>query len=251
MSSQTAALSETIARGAACGTAAPGPTDDAWERAWLDGQLRLLGRLGEVGLEIAVAAEAEARRPEADLGDVARAYARVSRAVRQAVLLQAKLIKEVKAREAAAGQALADAAARAAEARAEQEHVRKCRVGRIIERIAEAGHDDRERVDRLVDEADERLDDGGLIGDVLDRPVSEIVAQICQDLGLDPDWTRLADEAWAQQELAAGAVGWPLVDAGTCSAEGRTCPSMSGHAPSEHVPASARSVGGGVPPPPS
>ena len=95
-------------------------------------------------------------------------------------------------------------------ARRDLQDVRKGRISRIMERVVKAGHDDAEAVERLTGEADDRLDDDGLIGDVLARPVSEIVALICKDLGLDPDWTRLAEEAWARDEIDSGAAGAPF-----------------------------------------
>jgi hypothetical protein len=63
-------------------------------------------------------------------------------------------------------------------------------------------------------EASERLDRDDVYGDLLARPVSELVALICRDLGLDPDWPVLADEAWAREEMADGAPGWPLAGLG-------------------------------------
>jgi len=80
---------------------------------------------------------------------------------------------------------------------------RKARVEAIIERVAKADHDE-EEVDRLVREAGERLDDEDLYGEVLGRPVGELVSLICRDLGLAPDWSRLAEEAWARREAAEG-----------------------------------------------
>ena len=59
-------------------------------------------------------------------------------------------------------------------------------------------------------EAGDRLDDIDLYGDLLDRPVSEILARICADIGLPLDWTRLAQEAWAQTEMHGGLAGAPL-----------------------------------------
>ena len=40
--------------------------------------------------------------------------------------------------------------------------------------------------------------------------MSEIVARICKDLGLEPDWNKLAEELWAKAEIATGDPGWPL-----------------------------------------
>jgi hypothetical protein len=80
---------------------------------------------------------------------------------------------------------------------------------RIVERVATSQHEDTDKVERLVQEAAERLDQDDIYK-MLDRPVSEVVALICKDLGLDPDWPRLAQEAWAREEMASGAAGWPL-----------------------------------------
>jgi len=55
----------------------------------------------------------------------------------------------------------------------------------------------------------ERLDDDTLI-DLLDRPVSELIAEFCRSLGLTPDWEALAAEARAMKEIEAGDVGAPL-----------------------------------------
>ncbi|MBN9320511.1 MAG: hypothetical protein J0I28_12575, partial [Caulobacterales bacterium] len=44
------------------------------------------------------------------------------------------------------------------------------------------------------------------------EPVSELVAQIFRDLGLTANWPQLYTQAWAQREMASGAVGKPLAD---------------------------------------
>ncbi len=93
-------------------------------------------------------------------------------------------------------------------------YVHKARVEAIVERIAKGkAKNDEEKVDRLIREAGERLDDEDIYGDVLERPVGELVALICRDLGLDPDWTRLAEEAWAQEEIRIGAERSPFLRA--------------------------------------
>ena len=187
------------------------PAED-WARPLLERQLWILGRLAEDGLQIsraiarqATGAGADDGLPAQDLakGDVPLAYARVARAVRMTLLLQSKLIRELQFREAS----LARDAARA---EADQSEDRKARVERIVGRIALAEHDDVETVEQLVEEAAERLDQDDIYGDVLSKPVSEIVARVCQDLGLDPDWPRLAEEAWAREEIQSGAAGSPL-----------------------------------------
>ena len=164
-------------------------------------------------MEIALCIERRAKDapPEADLDRVALAYARVARAVRQSVLLQSRLIQDLKALEDGAAHEVAASEAQADEARFEREEERKLRVERIVGRVAKAAGGDEEQVEALVAEAGERLDDDGLYAHVMSRPVSEIVADICRDLGLDPDWPRLAEEAWAKAEIESGAAGWPFV----------------------------------------
>jgi hypothetical protein len=42
--------------------------------------------------------------------------------------------------------------------------------------------------------------------------VGELVAMICRDFGLEPDWDALEQEAWAQAEIAGGAAGSPFLE---------------------------------------
>ena len=51
---------------------------------------------------------------------------------------------------------------------------RRARVERIVERVAQGQLDDHARIERLVVEAGERLEDTDLLGDVMRRPLSEI-----------------------------------------------------------------------------
>jgi len=178
-----------------------------WARPMLERQLALLGRLAEAGLEIAVALERQVKSGEPFDGQaVARAYARVSRAVRLTVMLQSKLIGQLQQ-----PKTLADTIASAMDAELRSlEQAGKTRLVGIVARVARAEHDEPDAVERLVAEAAERLDRDDLYGDVLTRPISEIVADICRDLGLEPDWASLAQEAWAQEAVADGEAGAPL-----------------------------------------
>ncbi|HEY4031744.1 MAG TPA: hypothetical protein VGM25_15480 [Caulobacteraceae bacterium] len=165
-------------------------------------QLALLGELAELGMDVAraVAARARAAGPEEDLGALANAYARVSRAVRLTVMLQSKLMQAPRA-------APEPEAPDEASERSEQH---KFRVERIVERVLRTQHDDEDEIDRLSAEVAERLDDEDLYGEVLDRPLGELVALICRDVGLEPDWARMAQEAWAVEEIRSGAAGSPF-----------------------------------------
>jgi hypothetical protein len=167
-------------------------------------QFEILGRLAEVGLEVALAIErqvkaADPAQPVADLSAAAEAYARVSRAVRLCILLQDALAK---------GRQDPGVLRRQAEALRRKEHTG--RAVSIVRRVARdhCGHEPF-AVSAIAKEAAERLDTDDIYGLVDSRPVGELVALICRDFGLDPNWAALAEEAWAQEELAGGAVGWP------------------------------------------
>jgi hypothetical protein len=179
-------------------------------------RLEMLGELAELGLEVARAVERQATDPSApQSGDVALAYARVSRAVRLTLMLQARLIDDMKAPKTAP-KTVPGPTADEAEVTAEPHRLgpadqRKARIERIVERLAESEHpDDDDHVADLVTEAGERLDDEDLFGDLLDIPISEAVARLCKDLGLEPDWSELAQELWAVKEVESGHVGRPL-----------------------------------------
>jgi hypothetical protein len=178
-------------------TAAPAPAtpQDRADRAQVfERQIAMLGRLAEVGLEIALSIEEQVKAEPGQMPERACIdYARVSRAVRQTLMLQAELVRQ------------ADCAAEVATLkRGFRADERKQQIVRIIDRIAYPPSETPEQAERLIQEARERLDGDEIYGDVLSRPISEIIAAICQDLGLDPDWPDLAQEAWAQAEMASG-----------------------------------------------
>lgn len=211
----------------------------------MERDLAVLGRLRDLGMAIAealgrqVEAAPAAAAPDAAedpapppaplfTGDLVLGFARLARAVRVTVALRARLIGELEAVDE-----LQDR--RTGHRRDAAREDRKAQLGRVLTRIiedetlaacdddseggaaetdaVEGREGDSEACERLIDEAYERLDDEERYGDLLDRPVSELIALICRDLGLSPDWPRLAEEAWAQDELRSGRVGTPLADA--------------------------------------
>jgi hypothetical protein len=190
----------------------PCPADEAdWARAYAMRQLQMLGELAEIGLDVARALERQANGQGAPAvqGDVALAYSRVSRAVRLTLMLQSKLIEDLKAADKARVEIGAEAAKQAA--LSDPAYQKKVRVEAIVERVIRAERpDDAETLDTLMNDACERLDDEDVYGDLMERPLSELVARICKDLGLTPDWAELAEELWAVREAASAEVGWPL-----------------------------------------
>jgi hypothetical protein len=199
------------------------PAEDraAHREAVLQRQVALLEQLAEAGLRMALAIEGEATEAKAAgepvRDDAAMTFSRVARAVRMTVMLQSKLIRDAdEAQTRAAVDPLSEEAMIAAAEEAmrldPEGHMHKLRVERIFDRVAKSAcGDDEERIGRLVIEAGERLDDEDLYGDILERPVGELVALLCRDLGLDPDWSRLAEEAWAREEIASGALSSPFL----------------------------------------
>jgi hypothetical protein len=192
-------------------------TLDNWERALLDRQLEALGRLADMGMAMAAAITGRATAEEpgsgADLNHAAMDFARVSRAVRMTFALQSRLIAEFKGGGVGRGAAgepddgPIDVFWR--DDIVDHEVVQKRQVRGIVERLAEAASLDGEAVERLVCEAGERLEDDRLYRDLATRPLGEIVALVCKDLGLEPDWALIADDYWAKAEIDRSARGSP------------------------------------------
>lgn len=69
------------------------PDDPDWRARMLDRQLRMLGELAEMGLDIACAIEAKGRAPGGDPAAAELACARLSRSVEKTIALQSRLIR--------------------------------------------------------------------------------------------------------------------------------------------------------------
>jgi hypothetical protein len=190
--------------------AAPYPAADpvGADARRVERQLDMLEQLAGMGMDIAGAVRDRALAAEATVDtdrETGLAFARVSHAIRQTILLQDRLRHDQRGRE--------DLAERAA-ARRQDDAAETARdhIDRIVARVAVDSHGEGDHADRLREEAAERLEQDDLYGGVLARPISEIVADICHDMGLQPDWPTLAQEAWARAEIAGGDVGWPLAE---------------------------------------
>jgi len=188
MSSAIATLSEPAATDAQVWDAA----GEGCAAASAERRLQRLDRLAEAGLEVieALTAQAKGAGPKVVDGDVALAFSRVSRAVRMAVLLQHELAQDAADPPMISPMASPDAAL---EAEAERKTAHIGRVGRIVARVA-MDHCGKkpERAADYAYAARERLDDDDIYSLVATRPVGELVAMICRDFGLQPDWDALA-----------------------------------------------------------
>jgi hypothetical protein len=174
--------------------------------AWAERRLEILSELAEAGLEIALAlktriAETAAAEPGADsaqaCADLARAFDRTSHAVRLSIALRDKLLKD------------APRPAPTQDTPKETRPQRAERVRCIVRRVIRREFRDplaREAFDHRVSE---RLYDTDITGDLSNRSIGELVALICADLDFVPRWRELAEEAWAQAEIAERPPGSP------------------------------------------
>jgi hypothetical protein len=179
-------------------------------RGLIESQLAMLNELAEIGMTLArrLGREVETPAPQdAKAADPTLAFDRVARAVRHSLALQSKLVADLKALEEGRVPARPNAAGARKQA---VQHI----IANVVRTVTVGSANQSSRIERFRPEIDERLDDDVLYGDLMTRPLSELVADICRDLGLDPDWSSLATEHWAQAEIAGGHVGWPLKDLG-------------------------------------
>ena len=215
------------------------PLDEGIGRA--DARVRAVGRAGEVGLvllevvealalkvgrRLKAQAEDEALDPVAIAAarDLAQAYGKISRSIRQNALLEERLEAGVEGRTRALDGArrawtvkTAEAeAAQAAEAEEEAwleaNGARRDREEAVYEVMQMLTIGQREEeVDALDREVAELLEEGAEYEGYGDRPVSWTVARLCKALDLDPDWDEWAREDWAREEARDGVAGSPYV----------------------------------------
>ncbi len=175
-------------------------------------QLRLLRELAEIGMDIARAVRAEALAREdaavegaaaparsrfagADLGLV---YSRVARAVRQTLALETRVSDEIET-------VRVERERRRQTASEIARHDRQIDIRGFVAEAIEAEGDSSDwsetKVERLLNDLDERLEDGDYDDTLADAPIADLVARICFDLGLTPDWRIWNDQDWAIQYL--------------------------------------------------
>ena len=170
------------------------PSDSAEARTAR--HLRGLAELGEIGLELArlvrrQAVEQAAANPDGAVDEhLGLVFARIARAVRQTFALEARLAEERRT-------------ARAAETRLHVER-RKTKVRTAVERVLDAEADESD-AENLFYDLTERLETDYDDADFADRPIGDLVARICRDLGVTPDWSLWQDEDWAIEARGATA----------------------------------------------
>jgi len=161
-------------------------------------RLAMLHELAEIGMRLARGVERRAEAAEdGQGGDVGLVFSRIARAVRQTLALEARLEEELQTR---AKQDQADRDYRRAKAPRSPVETRSRLVRRAVARAI-----DDETAEQLIENLDERLCDREADDDFMDRPMGELVALICKELGVSADLTLWGDEAWAMEEAAAPA----------------------------------------------
>ena len=198
-------------------------------------RLRALEELADMGADLArlvlrqAHERAEAGEAPADITktgaiDLGLVFARIARAVRQTWALHDRFDRE---RQARADECEAIRAARVtadiekkASARANMSlrgAISMTTVREAIETVldarvdAETGEDDPvpDEIHDLYEALDERLTDPKDKDDFADLPISQLIARVCKDLGMVPDWNLWAEEEWAVEEAEARMAGSP------------------------------------------
>jgi hypothetical protein len=171
------------ANAASADAASADAADDAEMLTELAGIGMRLVRLVETNVEAKLAQDSAA-----DLGRVDQIFARLSRSIRQTLALKAKLAEMRRKRGAATETEMRQS--QAAEAR---QRWRKARVERAVAETIEAGRGDAEN---LLSDLYERLLDPDIEADLAMGSIGEMVAGLCDDLGIKPDREIWKDKGW-------------------------------------------------------
>ena len=157
-----------------------------------------MARLSDLGLDVAETVTTAAKSGEgAGVADAAEAFAKVSRAIRLTITLEAKLDDALSAY--LAGE-IAKVEARKAEAErdayAPLKSGKKARARQLLRDVIDREIPDPEDHEVLCDALDERLLVDDAYDHIDDLPLRDIVEHLCKDLQLKPDWKRWTGEGW-------------------------------------------------------
>jgi hypothetical protein len=170
-------------------------------------QLAMLQELAEIGMQIARAVRAEAlARVEAAAedapvrpspfgrGDLGLIFSRIAKAVRQTLALETRIAEGIETARVERARAHVERVRSAFQER--QDEVRDYVAEAIEAEAAEKGTPERE-IERLLDDLDERLEDGDYDEVLPNLPIGDLVERICADLGVTPDWSLWEGQDWA------------------------------------------------------
>jgi hypothetical protein len=80
----------------------------------------------------------------------------------------------------------------------------------VSEAIAAEITDDESLAREMRGQLRERLSERDLFGPLMYRPLREVVARICDDIGLAPDWSRWEGDGWSADYSPPRGPDWPL-----------------------------------------
>jgi hypothetical protein len=202
------------------------PLDPAVLRA--ERRLRMLEELAQIGMNLARAlerqalaaadpvdpaepaapdaAEASASRaptPNTPAGDPSVAFARISRAIRLTLALEARTDEQLRAlRAGVAAEVEAQRVAarnRAAGEATAHSQARRDEVERLVWEAAEREVENLEALDSVLEALEERLNDDEAYFHLERAPLRETVERLCADLELTPDWSLWEGEGWTPE----------------------------------------------------
>jgi hypothetical protein len=163
-------------------------------------QGRILGELAELGMSLARdlhgrALAADTPKAVVDLGI---AFHRISRSVRQTLALEAKLDRDRE--QAARGDRVEAVRERQGRISQRADQVRAV-TARAIWTEAEG-----DEAERLLNDLDDWLEVESFARDFADRPIEDLIARVCADLGVTPPARDPGSEASVEGEGAEGAI---------------------------------------------
>jgi hypothetical protein len=172
--------------------------------------VRALTERTEIDLQCAKAALARSADPDAagrevppgpaPLRDPAGDMARLSRCLRLTVVLEGRIARQLHdlraglAREREARRE--EAASRAGAERQARHQAARNKVEDLITDAILAGDGDEAESLALAEAMDERLEDDDAYMNLEDRPLREVIEQMCADLCLEVDWSRWTGDGW-------------------------------------------------------
>jgi hypothetical protein len=172
--------------------------------------VRTLTERTEIDLHYAKAQLAKSADPEAagregppgpaPLRNPAGDMARLSRCLRLTVVLEGRIarqLQDLRAGLVSKAQARREetATAEAAAAEARRQAARAKVEDLVIDVILDGDGDEAEALER-AEALDERLEDDDAYMNLEDRPLREVIAQMCADLCLEVDWSRWTGDGW-------------------------------------------------------
>jgi hypothetical protein len=177
-------------------------------RAWR--RVEMLERLAEMGMQLSMdlcrrVGEGMSKGEPLEGAAVALEYSRLARAVRQTQALAARLDQD---RDALAKMFAAERAARE-KAREDRIEARRRAVRTAIRDAVNRAGGPQRKINLAFEALGERLEDPREDDDFADLPVSTLIARVCADIGVTPDWDLWKNEPWAAAEWRAATPGSP------------------------------------------